>query len=1050
MALVIYAITLFVSAFLLFLVQPLIGKMILPKLGGTPQVWNTCMMFFQMMLLAGYFYTHYASTRLNLRRQITVHAALLCLPLIFLFGYMLVGNARYPFDIQNWAPTGGRNPIPEALLLLFTTVGIPFFVVSTSAPLLQKWFAHSDDPSARDPYFLSIASNVGSLSSLLLYPVLIEPFMTLQEQSWTWAVGFLALAAILLYAASLVWNAKPLAIEPAVSQPVDAPPITPAQASTAIQSASSKTGFKPGKGKAQKLTVTASTPATVGGGDVMTLWRRLRWIALAAVPSSLMLGVTSYISTDLSPFPLVWIIPLALYLLSFILVFMKSPINWLDTPHRVCTFLSIIGVLAMSSIYLSKVWDPTRAMPMLFLGFFAVALASHGELARDRPSPKHLTEFFLMMSVGGLIGGVFNGLLAPVIFRDIYEFPIALIAACFFHPALNLIGWTEQLITDNAPDLRKKLVDQGNRMAAAVGLPPPNRPVALSLALDVFFALLTGLVAWLLLTQMPSSLIITLTNMFTSGGADAAQRIRQLLVMLPPFLMAACMSGRPIRYGLAMAAIFVVNLSLSSSESRRESQTLLWSGRTYFGVLKVYEDRNNSWSKNTYAADKYGKYERNPKTKELTEIAERFEETTELLGKSVTAPSGEEHVLTTSSMSKFFPRIAANQLLHGSTHHGLNFQIPELARLATTYYHRYGPVGYVMEPYNWFTGKQNTYHSDARVAASLIANLGAMTTFPMESITPTQTEPPIAIIGLGTGTMASYGRPFGHVTYYEIDDKIRDLSLPPDGKEKERYFKYLDHAQKRGCNVEVIMGDARQAMSARQEKQRIEARDAEIKEKKTTNSMPQGRDGYYKVIVVDAFSSDAIPVHLITEEAIKMYMSKLAPDGVLCVHTSNRHLTLINPVADIAKKNGYEWLTGRDAGNGQEGLSPGSLSMGHFVSEYIMVVHPKSVVPDYKVPPKSADSDRSWGDRRWGGWILQVLNDEKLNKENPRIRLFPFHPTEVRMANAVADGKNAIGVVLRWYKNRAPGNRVWTDDFSNILQIYGRESADTEPGGIGN
>src|SRR5262245_29254968 len=214
LALPIFAITLFVSAFVLFLVQPIVGKMILPKLGGTPQVWNTCMVFFQAVLLAGYGYTHFASTRLSVRRQLLVHGLLLLVPIVFLIPP--IG----PLNIKDWTPPLGGNPIPQTLGILLLVVGVPFFVVATSAPLLQKWFAYTGDKAARDPYFLYAASNAGSLLALLLYPFLLEWILPLRVQAITWAVGYGVLVAMVLVCALRVWQTAPH-LKPALA---DVPP----------------------------------------------------------------------------------------------------------------------------------------------------------------------------------------------------------------------------------------------------------------------------------------------------------------------------------------------------------------------------------------------------------------------------------------------------------------------------------------------------------------------------------------------------------------------------------------------------------------------------------------------------------------------------------------------------------------------------------------------------------------------------------------------------------------------------------------------------------
>src|SRR5262245_41872649 len=417
LALPFFAVTLFVAAFQLFLVQPMIGKMILPRLGGTPQVWNTCMLFFQSALLAGYGYTHSVSTKMSLRRQLTIHGVLLFLPLVLI----LING---PFSVSGWATPAGSNPIWSTLMLLAIVVGVPFFVVSTSAPLLQKWFASTGHPSANDPYFLYGASNLGSLLSLICYPFLIEPYITLHTQAIVWVVLYVILAALILASAALVWktaprlelagHGAPLDLPPAGDLP-QPPPEPSADPSTAVKAcpapSTARTGITRKKGvkapaKPAAVTAPAAPPVDVTkiSGAQVTWGRRIRWVLLAFCPSSLMLGVTSYCSVDLSPFPLLWVIPLALYLLSFILVFSKWPVPWVGTPHNVCVFLGVPAIIILLFILLKGGFDPFWATMLSFLGFFSVTMVCHGELARDRPRPEYLTEYFLLMSVGGALG----------------------------------------------------------------------------------------------------------------------------------------------------------------------------------------------------------------------------------------------------------------------------------------------------------------------------------------------------------------------------------------------------------------------------------------------------------------------------------------------------------------------------------------------------------------------------------------------------------------------------------------------------------------------
>ena len=222
MALLQFAATLFVSAFILFLVQPLIGKLVLPRLGGTPQVWNTCMVFFQMMLLLGYFYTHTISTRLKARQQMILHGLLLLSPFVVFYlwpFYSIKSESAWPL------PLGG-NPIVQTLIMLFVVVGVPFFVVSTTAPLLQKWFGLTGHPAAKDPYFLYGASNLGSMLSLLLYPALIEPFMKLQPQTTLWMVSYGVLVALVFASIAMIWAKSDVAVRPETPHHEHPKPVT--------------------------------------------------------------------------------------------------------------------------------------------------------------------------------------------------------------------------------------------------------------------------------------------------------------------------------------------------------------------------------------------------------------------------------------------------------------------------------------------------------------------------------------------------------------------------------------------------------------------------------------------------------------------------------------------------------------------------------------------------------------------------------------------------------------------------------------------------------
>lgn len=946
MVLPLYALTLFVSAFLLFLVQPMIGKMILPRLGGTPQVWNTCVVFFQMALLAGYAYTHTVTTRLSLRRQLMVHALLLLVPILILVPFT-------PFNITGFEPPPGGNPILYTLYFLMLVVGVPFFVVSTSAPLLQRWFASTGHAAAKDPYFLYGASNLGSMLALLLYPFVVEPFLPLRSQAWTWTVGYVVLALLIYACASLVWKAPEPNPEslPAEPSPPEMPVPPVEQPSTAVQ-AGPPPGRGPGKKKGGKW---AAARAAVKEKtelepedfqprpDVMTFWRRARWVMLAAVPSSLMLGIISYISTDLSPIPLFWVIPLALYLLTFILVFARYPVPWTlpsltrTSPHQIAAYVQPILIAGLCFIVVTHAVSPLLWTTLFsLLGFFFTALVCHGELARDRPSPKHLTEFYLWMSFGGMLGGMFNGLFAPLLFTGVAEYPLAIIAACFLRPKLKDDGWTDTLVENNMPAAAAALRQRGDELAKSFDQPVPKGNFLLNYSLDIVLGLIVLVLAYLLRNVSTDSVfkMVRGSGLFSkdSLGDVTIKAHRAITFGIPLVICCIFFLSRPVRMGVGIAGFLFVSLYLAV---RDENQ--LWAGRSYFGVIRVLE------------RDEF--------------LNEKL-----LTSQLNISPADLKGVRRHSEDAKFV-QTRQSSLLHGTTHHGLNYQTPrQLSRLATTYYHRKGPTGLIMEKLNWFPGPQNTYWADARMPASLVgmgATIGGGVTLPIAQLGDCWSEPPYATVGLGTGTMASYGRPFQHVTFYEIDDTIRGFSLPPDGK--KGFYNYLQDAQKRGANLEVIMGDARLSMQV---------------ETSREGGMFPKRDNYYRVIELDAFSSDAIPVHLITKEAIEMYFKKLTEDGVLCVHTSNRHVDLVQPVTDIAKDLKLAYRVGKDSGEGR-GERGGSGYLGHFGSEYVMIARDEKYLP-------------------------------------------PDGPVESELNGST---------YMNWSTPDNPGSRIWTDDYSNLASI---------------
>ena len=986
MALPLYAITLFVSAFILFLVQPIVGKIILPKLGGTPQVWNTCMVFFQMVLLAGYAYTHNASTRLTLRQQLMAHAVLLMLPFIVLLPFPFAlggefladGMTPNPSSLWGFVPDLGSNPIPSTLSVLFLYVALPFVVVATSAPLLQKWFVHTGHPAAKDPYFLYGASNFGSMLSLIVYPTLIEPNVSLKMQGFVYMFGYLALVVCVVACASIVWHSKEKhhtpehKPHPKPDAAPSAPAVAPVASETGITATTpAVTGVKsgqpkqPAKSGGVKPMPTHDSPIALGADD-LTPGRRFRWVMLAAIPSSLMLGITTHITTDLSPIPLFWLIPLILYLLSFILVFAKWPVVWTEEPHKYVLYAQPFCVALMIIVDVFNLFHSTQAILFAIiahvLGFFATTMMCHGEMAKDRPSTRYLTEFFLWMSVGGMVGGMFNALIAPVVFPKTWEFPLAIFAAVIIRPKMLDSGFLDPFFAslfEGQPNTVRPAGIGHKPLPVHGGLVVPNENTTKNL--DLAWA-----VGILVLT-------VVLAMIFDSARGSSPQG--KLIAYGLPLALACMHFSRPLRVGLGIGFVLLVNTVLTSLNDEASR----YSSRSYFGTIAVKESR--------MAKDKDGK------------IVLNF-----------------------------------HRLIHGHIDHGMNFLRPanksdfdrpdkDYSRLATTYYHREGPAGRVMEKFNWFPGAPNTFDADARLPVSLIGSIAAdiaSAMLPTTALVTAWSEPPIATIGLGTGTMASYGRVYQHVHFYEIDDQIRRLSLLTPTRlcgshddyvkakqsvpgRQQTYFNYLESALQRGSSVQVMMGDARLRMA-------LPYKNHYLDEKERGG----GPEGFYHMMVVDAFSSDAIPAHLLTKQAFQMYFDKLTTKGILCVHTSNRFVDLPKVVSALSADGIYVETV--DA-NGKKVKKIEKLSHfrghdsndersnGHYTSEWVMVAREHDYLDTGRV------SKGNFG-------LVSLQSDSKFLDD---------------YAKGLQEGNKRQEEY--WTTITSDGRYVWTDDYYNILSV---------------
>jgi hypothetical protein len=367
-ALFVFGGALFLSATLLFAVQPMFAKMVLPRLGGAPGVWSVALVFFQGVLLAGYAYAHLLIRFAGARAGVLIHIVVLALGAVFLPLALASGWGHPPASGQMFWLLG----------LFGISVGMPFFALSANAPLLQAWFARTGEEGSRDPYFLYGASNLGSFIALIGYPLVMEPWLRLGTQSLLWSVGYAT--AGLLIAALGMWSSGRSATLPQVSVLADVP---------------------------------------------ITMARRLQWILLAFIPSALLVAVTAHISTDIAAAPFLWVVPLALFLLTFVVVFRDRPL----VPARFLAVAMPVLVAIVACDWQARFLPMEWTLALHLVTFFVVALTAHTKLYAARPPASRLTEFYLCMSFGGVLGGAFTGLAAPYIFPTILEYPLLLVMA---------------------------------------------------------------------------------------------------------------------------------------------------------------------------------------------------------------------------------------------------------------------------------------------------------------------------------------------------------------------------------------------------------------------------------------------------------------------------------------------------------------------------------------------------------------------------------------------------------------------------------------------
>ncbi len=785
----VFALALFSSAALIFVLQPLFGRMVTPLLGGSPQVWNTSMAFFQAALLVGYLYAHLLARVRDLRVQAMIHVAVLAAAWLVLPVHVTTALG---------APSS-EHPSLWLLGVLALSVGAPFAAASATAPLLQAWYTRTGRADANDPYYLYAASNLGSFIGLLAYPVLIEPLLGAQAQSQAWSAAYVAVLALILLSAALAISANKDAAPPTPVQPIVQPTTRPASG----------------------------------------VWReRGYWIAAAAVPSALSLGVTQHISTDVASAPMLWVIPLALYLATFVLAFMKG-------SHKIEPATLIIHPVALAllvmSYYASGNW--IGSMSGILAGFFFSALVCHLALSRSRPSAERLTEFYLFVSLGGVLGGVFAALVAPVIFNNVYEYPLALAAACLFRPRapstmprmadatvaaalmMGIAGLAMAVMDLNA---YVTVIFAGALGAAAAmvaaGWGEESRPPSLRYGFLALAAIHAGLVIWVAFNT---------DNIFLGSVVEGRARmnivapwgallIASSLVMLMFAVHATIQRRREntivadLAYGAALPTFVLVIMLMLLREQLNDA--LLAAIALAFCGVAIFMNRGRPIILAGVV---------------LTSFAIIFLDDASG-GRIITQERTFFGVLRTrvyEVQDSAAPPLRV--LLHGTTLHGAQIEEPTLSRQPLTYYH-------------------------PRTALGEAITVGLAM----------RDQSRLALIGLGTGSTACLMQPEDELTIYEIDPAVVRLAVAPGGD-----FTFVPQCQP---DARVVIGDARLQIA----------------------SAPEGA---YDVIVVDAFSSDAIPAHLLTREAIALYLSRTSESGIVVLHLSNRNLALVSEAARVAR-----------------------------------------------------------------------------------------------------------------------------------------------------
>jgi len=706
----VYALTVFTGAFLLFQVQPLIGKYILPWFGGSPGVWTTCMLFFQVLLLGGYAYAHLSATYLKPRAQCLLHLVLLALALAML--------PITPAD--TWKPGGEEEPTVRILLLLAVTLGLPYFVLSSTGPLVQEWFRHGYP--GRQTYRLYALSNIGSLLALVSYPFYFESHFTRKAQASLWAWGLVVYAVSCAICA--IWQRSRTQEPGADVQPLaEEDPAEP----SALASRAKPSGVT-----------------------------YFLWLSLPACASVLLLATTNKMCQDVAVIPFLWVMPLALYLLSFIISF-DSPRWYARYPFTLAFVAALVAIPWVLSEGAAASIE--KQVGVYAGGLFICCMVCHGELYRLRPEPRHLTAFYLMIAAGGALGGFFVAIVAPRIFTDFHELHWGLFLCAF----LFLLVCAQDASVPDAASQPPDAVPRGwvGRFIARWNC---WQWMAFTLPLLAF-----GGLDWLIgqlsarANTIPKGYFIALrASMWISVALLGVNWIkRRNLATFRHWRFLAC-----VWMGLGCVALAVA--LWPGRRSQATNWQLVHSSRNFYGMLTVFEHRLDE-------------------------------------------PEGRHFLLQ-----------------HGCITHGLQFVAPSRREWATTYYGEESGIGLAVD-----------------------------------ALPPGERR--IGLVGLGTGTLATYGRPGDYLRIYEINPEVTRLATTQ--------FTYLSDCP---AQVEIAQGDARLSMEREPSQQ-------------------------FDLLALDAFSGDAVPVHLLTREAFEIYDRHMSANGVIAVHISNRFLDLEPVIANLAR-----------------------------------------------------------------------------------------------------------------------------------------------------